>query len=226
MKKQRQSCFESVQIVVRNGLVYRFAKRSFDIVASALALVALLPLMLFITVVLHFTVKGPVIYVDARVGKNGKLIRFFKFRTMHVDANVNVQKYLNAKQMKQFEQERKVTNDPRVTKFGKFLRNSSLDELPQLVNVLRGDMSVIGPRAVTWQELTDNYTPQQVNALLTVRPGLSGMWCVYGRYGATYRNGKRQRLELQYLSKRNVLLDVKLIALTVYCIVARKDAQG
>ncbi len=212
-------------IIVRGGKCYAFLKRAFDICASSIAIIVFSLLMLVVAIVVRLTTKGPALYVDKRVGKGGKEIGVLKFRTMFNDANENIESYLSQDQLDEYHAEHKIDKDPRITKVGKFLRRSSIDELPQLFNIFIGNMSVIGPRAVTREELEENYTSRQIDALLSVKPGLSGNWGAYGRGTATYYNGKRQELELQYLSKRSFWYDIKLIVVTVLGVFKGKGAK-
>ncbi len=210
----------------RGGKCYAFFKRLFDIVTSFLGIILLSPLMLVIIIMIEFTFDGHCVYVDKRAGKGGKTINVLKFRTMYKDAEDNVDAYLTEDQKKQFESERKVKDDPRVTWLGSFLRKSSLDELPQLFNILIGDMSFVGPRAVTHKEIEDNFSSEQAELILKVRPGLTGSWCAYGRYSATYSVGDRQEYELQYLEKRSFVYDMKIIFATFGSVITLKDAKS
>ncbi len=210
---------------VRGGKAYGFFKRLFDICASFLGIIIFFPVMFIIGVIIIFHFNGNAVYVDRRVGKGGKSIGVLKFRTMRRDANKNVHEYLDEEQMEEYHKERKVKNDPRVTKFGRFLRNSSLDELPQLFNILVGHLSFVGPRAVTQREIDRNYTDEQAEALLQVRPGWTGSWCAYGRYKASYSNGERQRIELEYLAQRSVGKDLKIIFATVGSLFVHDDGK-
>lgn len=209
----------------RGGVFYAFLKRLFDILASFLGIIVLLPFMLVIIIVLEFTFDGHCIYVDKRVGKKGKEINVLKFRTMYKDAEKNASLYLNEDQMQEYEDERKVSEDPRVTKLGWFLRKTSLDELPQLFNILVGDMTFVGPRAITKKELEKNFSDEQIKLLLQVRPGLTGNWCAYGRYTATFKKGDRQRLELEYLEKRSFFKDLRIIFATLFGVQSNKDSN-
>lgn len=209
----------------RGGLLYAFSKRLFDIIASFLGILLLLPFMLVIIIIIGFTFDGHCIYVDKRVGKKGKEINVLKFRTMYKDAEKNASLYLNEDQMQEYEDERKVSEDPRVTKLGWFLRRTSLDELPQLFNILIGNMTFVGPRAITKKELERNFSDEQRKLLLKVRPGLTGNWCAYGRYTATFKKGDRQRLELEYLSKRSFFKDLRIIFATLFCAQSYKDSN-
>ncbi len=212
------------EIVVRGGKCYAFFKRCFDIVSSFIMILLCSLLFIILSFLVMCSSKGRIIFKDKRVGKNGKAITVYKFRTMYVDAETNLDKYLTPQQKEQWEKERKLDNDPRITKIGKFLRTTSLDELPQLFNILFGSLSVVGPRPITEQELS-NFTPYQREKLLSVKPGLTGYWQVYGRSTATYETGERQKQELAYLSKRGFFYDLKLIFLTIPAVLRRDGAK-
>lgn len=217
-----QNC-TTEEIVVRGGKCYAFFKRCFDIVSSFVMILLCSWLMLLLGLIVACSSKGKIIYRDARVGKNGKKINVYKFRTMVADS-ANLDKYFSPEQKQQWEKERKVDNDPRITKIGKVLRKTSLDELPQLFNILFGSLSVVGPRPITQMEL-QNFSEYQQQKLLTVKPGLTGYWQVYGRKSATYENGERQKLELEYLSKRGFFFDLKLIFCTIPAVLRRDGAK-
>lgn len=212
-------------ITIKGGIMYAFFKKATDIILSFIAIVLLSPLLLILTLLVCFTSKGGPIFVDHRIGKYGKPIKVLKFRTMYIDAESNLSKYLTPEQIEQWNKERKLDNDPRITKIGKFLRKSSLDELPQLFNIFTGSLSIVGPRPVKEKELLDNYTEYQRYALLQARPGLTGYWQVYGRSDAWYEDGARQKLELAYLSKRSYWFDMKLIFMTVPVVIKQKGAK-
>ena len=147
--------------------IYLFGKRCFDIVCSLLAIVLLSPVMLIVAILVYSTSKGSILFKDKRVGKDGKDIYILKFRTMVWDSEINIDKYLNKKQKRQWETERKIIGDPRLTKIGKFLRKSSIDELPQLFNVLYGNLSLIGARPITRYELEKHFNSDQQKILLS-----------------------------------------------------------
>lgn len=211
------------KIEVRGGKCYAFFKRCFDVLSSFAMILLCSPLLLVLSIVVACSSKGRIIFRDERVGKNGKAIKVYKFRTMFADAD-NLDKYLSAEQKEQWQKERKLDNDPRITRIGKVLRKTSLDELPQLFNILFGSLSVVGPRPITRKEL-ENFTDDQREKLLSVRPGLTGYWQVYGRKSANYENGERQKLELEYLSKRGFFYDLKLIFLTIPVVLRRDGAK-
>ncbi len=194
---------------------YRFFKRASDIVFSLIVMALFLPFGLLIAIGAAISSKSTPIYRDERLGKDGKVIRVFKFRTMFKDAESNPRKYLSRKQMKQYRVERKVNNDPRVTVFGSLLRKTSLDEMPQFLNVLLGDMSLVGPRPVTKREIYSNFSINERTLVLSTRPGITGQWQVYGRNDDTWSSGSRKRLVLDYFNHRSFWYDAKLLALTI-----------
>jgi lipopolysaccharide/colanic/teichoic acid biosynthesis glycosyltransferase len=212
-------------ITIKGGKGYERTKRVFDILCSSLAIVLLSPLLLVLALLVKTTSKGKILFRDHRIGKDGKKIEVLKFRTMYSDAESNINKYLTPEQLKIWTVERKLDNDPRITKMGRFLRKTSLDELPQLFNILRGDISIVGPRPITKTELDENYTRYQRRCLLSVKPGLTGYWQVYGRSDVDYKSGERQKEELAYLPKRSCLFDLKLIFLTVPAVLKHKGAK-
>ena len=202
-----------------------FFKRAFDIVASFLAIVFLSLLLLIILIVESIATKGHPIFADKRVGKNGEDITVYKFRTMYNDAEENIDKYLNKKQKRQWLRERKVDNDPRVSKHGSFLRKTSLDELPQLFNIFAGSMSFVGPRPMTRWEVEKGYTLEQQQILLSTRPGLTGTWQVEGREITEFKSGRRQHLDLLYFEKRSLWYDFKVILKTIPAVLKQKGAK-
>lgn len=206
-------------------IFYRFIKRAFDIVSSFLVILAASWLLLILFVINFFATKGHPIYFDKRVGKNGKPLRLPKFRSMHIDAETNPQKYFTPEQYEQWKNERKVDKDPRITTFGRFLRKSSLDETPQLFSILFGSMSVVGPRPIVQKEFDDNYTKEEQKLILSVRPGLISNWGVNGRNNVSYEDKKRQQLELEYFDKRSLCYDLKLIFKAIGAVLSTKGAK-
>ena len=140
---------------------------------------------------------GQPFFRQERIGRNGKCIYIWKLRTMEVDAHANPEKYLDEDQLAQWEREQKVEDDPRITRMGHFLRRTSLDELPQFINVLTGELSVIGPRPVTMEETYEFGNAR--DEFLSCKPGITGWWQVTERNEATWANGNRQMLELFYV---------------------------
>lgn len=175
------------------------SKRLFDLVAGLAALAILLPVFLVIFLIVRLASKGPGFFSQERIGLHGRTFRVLKFRTM-VD---------KADQIGPFRTEK---DDPRITRFGKFLRTTSLDELPQLFNVVKGDMSIVGPRPDSPQQRCD-YTDEEWRSRASTRPGITGLAQVYGRSNVTAE--ERKNLDLEYTRTRTFLLDIKIIAMTI-----------
>lgn len=189
-------------------------KRLFDIIFSVMILILTAPMMVLIALMVRFSSKGKIVYAHERVGRGGKSFRCFKFRTMYADADSRLKDILEScPQLKQeWEQTHKLKNDPRVTKIGKFLRKTSLDEFPQFWNVLKGDLSVVGPRPVVHHEITKHLGPK-ASKILSIRPGLTGLWQISGRSDVSYAN--RIKMDEQYVDSHSILLDLKIIAKTI-----------
>lgn len=203
-------------------LGYRFVKRAFDIAFSLCAILVLLVPSIVLCAAIRIESPGSPIYSQKRVGKGGKPLGILKLRTMVSDSD-DVEKYLNAEQLEQWKKERKVDGDPRITKVGRFLRKTSLDELPQFLNVLSGSMSIIGPRPVVKDEL-EAYG-EHVDELLSVRPGITGWWQVSARNNATYEDGSRQGLELYYVEHASAKLDAKIFLGTFSAMFRRRTGR-
>ncbi|CCK86009.1 Phospho-glucosyltransferase EpsE [Lactobacillus equicursoris DSM 19284 = JCM 14600 = CIP 110162] len=198
---------------VKGRPFYHGIKRVFDFVASAIALVLLSPLFLFLAIKIHGEDGGPVFYSQIRIGKNEKPFRIYKFRSMVVNADQLKKKLLTQNEVEgaMF----KMHDDPRVTKIGKFIRAHSLDELPQLWNVLKGDMSLIGPRPPLPDEVAeyDDWDKQR----LLVKPGCSGLWQATSRNEADFKG--MVLLDIEYINKSSLLFDLKLILMTIKVII-------
>ena len=188
---------------------YRAAKRAFDVAFSGIVCLAALVPGAVLCAAICLDSPGAPFFRQSRVGKGGREIRIFKFRSMYADAHSDPGKYLSEEQMAQWRREQKVDNDPRVTRLGRFIRRTSLDEVPQFLNVLLGDMSVVGPRPVTEEE-TLEFGEHRALAL-SVRPGITGLWQVTERNNATWANGMRQRLELEYVRRCGARMDLRII---------------
>ena len=163
--------------------------------------------------------------MDKRIGKKGKEIKVLKFRSMYYDAETNIDKYLTPEQKEIWIRERKLDDDPRITKVGKFLRKTSLDELPQLFNILFGSMSVVGYRPMSSREVEEHFTEEERQILYKAKPGLTGYWQVYGRSDVDFESGERQRLELEYFSKRGFWFDLGLVFKTIPAVLNRRGAK-
>ena len=206
-------------------LFYRFIKRTFDIFSSLFVILLLSLLLIVISIIVKASSRGPVLFKDKRVGMGGKDIVVYKFRSMYVDAEERIDKYLTPEQKKTWKTERKIDNDPRITKIGKFIRKTSIDELPQLFNIFLGTMSVVGPRPITRTELDQHFTDEQKVILLSARPGLIGEWAVKSRSNADFVSGERQKLELDYFEKRGIFYDLSLIFKAIPAVLSHKGAK-
>lgn len=203
------------------GTRYYVMKRIGDIVFSLLALLFFSPIYLILATIIYISDPGPVIYRHNRVGKNGKLIRIWKFRSMYVNSDELFEKFTK-EQKELYYKEYKLEDDPRITKIGNFLRRSSLDELPQLLNILKGELSLVGPRPVVSEEL-EKYG-SQTDKFLSVKPGLTGYWQANGRNCISYENGRKE-MELYYIDHQGLLMDVRIIFQTVGAVLKQKGAQ-
>lgn len=206
-------------INIANQNRYEKIKRFFDICLSAAALVVLSPLLLVIAILIYLEDKGPVIYSQTRIGKDGRAFKLYKFRSMCVDADEKLKdlQKLNERDGPVF----KIKNDPRVTKIGKFIRKTCIDELPQLVNIIKGDMSIVGPRPPLPNEV-EQYNSYQKQRLLVV-PGLTCYWQIQKGEETTF--DEWVELDLKYIKERSILLDFRLILLTFKVILSGKGAE-
>lgn len=198
-------------------------KRTFDIIFSLLSLTLGLPLFLILTFIVRVSSPGKAIFGHERIGRGGQPFRCYKFRTMYKDADQRLNELLkiDAALKSEWETSFKLKNDPRITPIGKILRKTSLDELPQLWNILIGDLSVVGPRPVVQDELI-KYFGEKANIVLSIRPGLTGLWQVSGRSDISYND--RILLEEEYVNNQSFFLDLKLIAKTLPAIFTSKGA--
>lgn len=199
-----------------------FAKRAIDIAIILLTLPLTLPVSLITALLVKITSPGPVLYGHKRVGKNGREFKCWKFRSMFIDADEQLAKILreNPEMKKQWDKDRKIENDPRITPFGKIIRKTSLDELPQLLNIFTGQMSFVGPRPVTESELV-RYG-KDADYILSVTPGLSGMWQTSGRSDTAYED--RVTLDSYYIQNWSIWLDLWILIKTVWVVVKGKGA--
>ncbi len=203
--------------------LYLFIKRAFDIVSSSIVIVLLSWLYLILAIAVKCSDGGPVFYRHPRVGKNGKDIYIAKFRSMRVNAD-QLELQLTPEQLRQYREEYKIDNDPRITKLGKFLRRTSLDELPNIFSIFKGDISVIGPRPLMREEAESKYG-KDMQKLLSVKPGMIGWWAANGRSNCTYESGERQKLELYYVDHCSIGLDIKIIFKTIVGVFRRTGAK-
>ena len=195
---------------------YKIIKRFLDFIFAFLLIILFIPLFLIIGILIKISSKGSIIYIQKRIGKNNTSFSCYKFRTMHPKSKYLLKKILvkNKDFKNQFSETRKIVNDPRITRFGKFLRFSSLDELPQIFNVLIGDMSFIGPRPIVKSEIKKY--GKEFGKVFSIKPGISGLWQVSGRNNLSY--DKRVELDITYSENINFLLDIKIFIRTIVVI--------
>jgi len=202
--------------------LYHFIKRFFDVVVSSICLVLLLPFFLILCILIKIDSKGKVFYKHKRIGKNGKYIYLYKFRSMYSDSAERLQELLKDDTIrKEWEENFKLEHDPRITRVGKFLRKTSLDELPQLLNIIKGDMSIVGPRPVIDGEI-EKYG-MNIKRFLSVMPGLTGWWACNGRSSTSYDD--RMNLELYYIQNQSLSLDFKIVCKTALSVLQRDGAK-
>ena len=209
----------------RRSLDYRFFKRLFDIVFSLAVLaicVLVLPIILVVLIATFISSGGFPIYVQERVGRFGRPLKILKLRTMVVDSD-DVEKYLSPEQIKQWQRERKVDDDPRITRFGSLCRKTSIDEVPQFLNVLVGQMSVIGPRPITLDEM--NWFGANAPLYLSVPGGITGLWQSGPRNEASFENGERQQVELEYVKDASLKVDLKVFLKTFSAMFSKRTGR-
>ncbi len=209
---------------------YIFIKRIIDIFSSAILVIIFSPIIILVTLLIKITSKGPILAdTPKRVGKGGKLFKMLKFRSMVENAHGILRE--NPEYASLFDSYKKgsykLKNDPRVTKIGKIIRKYSLDEIPQLINVLFGDMSLVGPRAYYPDELREQqkkypHTQDSVKVVLSVKPGITGFWQVSGRSEINF--DKRIQMDAEYVKKRSVFYDLWIIFKTPWAMISGKGA--
>lgn len=202
-----------------NKLGYRAVKRAFDLTATAMAIIVLSPLFLMLSVIVYLGDPGAVIYGQVRIGKNGKPFKMWKFRSMYRNADQMIDQ-LSEEQKRQYHTEFKIDNDPRITPVGNFLRKTSLDELPQLFNVLAGDMSFIGPRPLIPEESHIRELRREYG-VYSVRPGLTGWAQVNGR--DCLSDEEKAEYDREYIERRSLLFDTKIFFRTIWVVLTGKD---
>jgi Undecaprenyl-phosphate galactose phosphotransferase WbaP len=198
-------------------------KRLMDTLLAGLGVLVLSPLLLALALLVKITSRGPVLFGHQRLGEAGRSIRVYKFRSMAVNAEARLQELLGTDPVLRAEYEAtyKLKEDPRVTWLGRWLRRTSLDELPQLINVLRGDLSLVGPRPIVADEIA-KYGPASA-AILRVRPGVTGLWQVSGRSDLDY--AERVRLDMDYITNWSLWLDLRILSATLPAVLRRKGAR-
>lgn len=209
---------EVPDVKVQAARYYLVIKRCLDIVGSILGILLLSPVFIVVAVIIKLDSKGPVLFHQTRVGENGQAFEMYKFRSMQMDAEelLSQLKEKNEADGPVF----KIRNDPRITRTGMILRKISIDELPQLINILKGEMSFVGPRPPLPSE-ADKYTPYQRQRLM-VKPGLTCYWQISGRSDLSF--AEWVELDLKYIETRTILMDIKLILLTIPVVLKGKGA--
>jgi len=208
----------STTIFREQSLTYYFVKRFLDVVLSFFGILALLPVFLVIAICIKLDDRGPVLHFREIIGQNGRRFFALKFRTMRPDADEYLTRHPEL--MRKFQQNMKLERDPRITNFGRFLRKTSLDELPQLFNVLIGQMSLVGPRIIHPSELP-RYGEYAQKRLL-VRPGITGLWQISGRQHISY--DERVLLDMRYIDNRSVVVDLYILLKTLKVFIVHTGA--
>ena len=197
----------------RNLKFYKLCKTLLDFLFSIFFLIAFLPFLIIISFLIKLSSRGPIFFLQERIGKNNIPFKCIKFRTMHPEAKDILENLLmnDEKLKKEFEQTHKIKNDPRITTIGKLLRKTSLDELPQFINVLKNEMSIVGPRPIVNKE--KKKYGKNFKKVLSVKPGITGLWQVSGRNNLTYKT--RVKLDTNYIENYNFLMDIRIIIRTI-----------
>lgn len=204
----------------RKNKLYPVVKRTLDIVLSLLGLILLALPMALVALLIKLDSPGPVLFVHSRFGKNGAALPLLKFRTMYKNADQAFDTF-SPEQLEEFSRNFKLEDDPRITRIGKFLRKSSLDELPQLLNILKGELSIVGPRPIVAEEL-ERYGDSK-DLFLSVLPGLTGYWQAYARSTCTYE--ERMEMELFYVENANLWWDIKIMFATIGAVLKGRGAE-
>lgn len=214
--------FSAKNIVTRtkNERGYLVLKRIFDFIAALIGIILLSPIFLIISILIRRDSKGPIVFGHVRKGLHGRDIKVYKFRTMYENSKEIFENFTE-EQKREFYINFKLDNDPRITKIGEFLRKTSLDELPQLFNILKGEMSIVGPRPIVTKEL--DFYGEYAGYFMSIKPGLTGLWQVSGRSDTTY--DERVELDMEYIIRRNTLLDIYIIFMTAIKVVKREGAR-
>lgn len=205
--------------------IYIGIKRTIDVIGSLVGMVLLVPATIAIYIARKVLKEddGPIFYTQLRIGKNGKQFKLYKFRSMCMNADEKLAEYLekNEEAANEFKKYKKLKHDPRITKLGNVLRKTSLDEMPQFINVLKGDMSLVGPRPYLCRE-KEEIPKEYYNEIIQVRPGITGYWQVNGRSNTTYE--ERMNMELYYVDNCSLWLDIKIFFKTFIAVFKKEGA--
>ena len=199
--------------------LYSVTKKSMDLILSFIGLILLIPVFLILAILVKLDSKCPVFYAHTRKGKNRNDIKIYKFRTMYSNSDEIFESFSD-EQKEEYYKNFKLDNDPRVTKVGDFLRRTSLDEIPQLINVLKGDLSLVGPRPIVEKEICKY--GQYADKLFSVIPGITGYWQSHGRSDTSYE--ERIEMDMYYIDNRSILLDIKIMFKTVISVIKKEGA--
>ena len=219
----QQSTTQTIGLERDRKALFPIAKRALDIIGAGVGLLLLAPFFLIVALMVRAD-GGPAFFAHQRVGRGGKLFGCLKFRSMVIDSQARLETLLanDPAARAEWEATRKLKNDPRITRIGRFLRSTSLDELPQLINVLRGEMSLVGPRPVQEAEI-DRYYGASAAHYMAVRPGITGLWQVSGRSETSYES--RVALDVSYVSRPSLLADFSSLLRTPIAVLSRRGAH-
>jgi exopolysaccharide production protein ExoY len=219
----QQTSTQTIGLERDRKALFPIAKRALDIVGAGVGLVLLAPFFLIVALMVRAD-GGPAFFAHQRVGRGGKLFGCLKFRSMVIDSQARLEALLanDPTARAEWEATRKLKNDPRITRIGRFLRSTSLDELPQLINVLLGEMSLVGPRPVQEAEI-DRYYGASAAHYMAVRPGITGLWQVSGRSETSYES--RVALDVTYVSRPSLLADISILLRTPVAVLSRRGAH-
>ena len=197
----------------RSKIFYKLFKKLLDFLFSIFFLIACIPFFILISLLIKLSSRGPIFFFQVRIGRNNIPFKCIKFRTMHPEAKDILENLLmkDDKLKMEFEKTHKIKNDPRITTIGKFLRKTSLDELPQFINVLRNEMSIVGPRPIVNKE--KKKYGKNLKKVLSIKPGITGLWQVSGRNNLTYKT--RVKLDQNYAVNYNFLMDIRILIRTI-----------
>ena len=211
---------ELKHIKIKNSIFYLFTKRVIDFIGALVGLILLSPIMMIVAIAIKLEdPKGKVIFGHMRVGKDGNMFPCLKFRSMFANAE-EMKKNFTEEQKREYAETFKLKDDPRITKVGNFIRKTSLDELPQLFNILKGDMTIVGPRPIVTDEL--EFYGEYEDYYKAVKPGLTGLWQVNGRSDTTY--DERVAFDMEYVTTRNTFKDLYIIFMTVLKVLKREGS--
>ncbi len=217
---------QNIAVQKKNPTIFYFIiKRLFDIIAGLTGTILLIPITAFLWGYKKITKQndGPLFYEQLRIGKNGEEFRLYKYRTMCMNADEQLQKYLdsNPEAKEEFRKYKKLKNDPRISKLGKFLRTASIDEFSQFINVLMGNMSLVGPRPYLHREIED-MGDSYYNKIITCKPGITGYWQAHGRNRVYFND--RLKMDSEYIDKRSIRFDIKIIFKTIEKVLGKEGA--